>query len=65
MNHLLKALQPAGARRGPRRPGMPSLFPRGNRRASRPGILGDEPGPYADDLQVAIFRAEDPREYLR
>lgn len=65
MNNLLKALQPVGARRGPRRPGMPSLVPQGSRRAPRPGLLGDEPGPYADDLESAVILGQDPREYLQ
>lgn len=65
MNNLLKALQPTGARRGPRRPGIPSLFPQGLRRSPRPGILGGEPGPYASELEIAIILGQDPRDYLQ
>lgn len=65
MNNPLKAFQPTGARRGPRRPGLPSPFPQGLRRSPRPGVLGAEPGPYASELEIAIIRGEDPREYLR
>lgn len=52
-------------RRGPRRPGMPSLFPQGARRAPRPGLLGVDDAPFASELEIAIILGQDPREYLR
>lgn len=64
MNDLLKALRPSGARRGPRRPGVPWPIPQGTRRAARGNWLVGEAatGPEADALAIDLLLGYDPRE---
>lgn len=64
MNYLLKVLQPVGAHRGPRRPGIPSPVPQGNRRAPQPGILAGLSAEDAQELELAILCGQYP-EYVR
>ncbi len=62
MTHLLKPFRRTGARRGPQRPGVPSLFPQGTRRAQRGNWVTGEPGPEADAVAVDLLLGYDPRE---
>lgn len=64
MKHLLKAFRPVGARRGPRRPGIPSPFPQGNHRAPQTGILAGLSTEDAQELELAILCGQYP-EYVR
>lgn len=62
MNQLLKAVRTSGARRGPRRFGLPVPVTRGERRAPRANWVTGEPGPEADALALDLLLGHDPRE---